>query len=159
LPGKYKTYSPEFRDEAVRLVVETSRAIADVAGRGAEGVVVRDARARSGPVLWFTPGGLCSGLWLCARMAGSSIGGAGGARSAPAASPGGLWGVMLPCCDDRRRAGAGGYRACARGRAVGWSRLGSGVAGVAGCVLVRVSAPRAAVSGGSRTGRDRLVTR
>ena len=46
MPGKYKTYSPEFRDEAVRLVVETSRAIADVAGRGAEGVVVRDARAR-----------------------------------------------------------------------------------------------------------------
>jgi len=31
LPGKYKTYSPEFRDEAARLVVETSRAIADVA--------------------------------------------------------------------------------------------------------------------------------
>lgn len=31
LPGKYKTYSPEFRDEAARLVVETSRPIADVA--------------------------------------------------------------------------------------------------------------------------------
>jgi hypothetical protein len=31
LPGKYKTYSPEFRDEAARLVVETSRAIADAA--------------------------------------------------------------------------------------------------------------------------------
>ena len=31
MPGKYKTYSPEFRDEAARLVVETSRAIADVA--------------------------------------------------------------------------------------------------------------------------------
>ncbi len=30
LPGKYKTYSPEFRDEAARLV-ETSRPIADVA--------------------------------------------------------------------------------------------------------------------------------
>src|SRR5436853_7580785 len=31
LPGKYKTYSPEFRGEAARLVVETSRPIADVA--------------------------------------------------------------------------------------------------------------------------------
>lgn len=31
MSGKYKTYSPEFRDEAARLVVETSRAIADVA--------------------------------------------------------------------------------------------------------------------------------
>jgi transposase-like protein len=31
LPGKYKTYSPEFRDEAARLVVDTSRPIADVA--------------------------------------------------------------------------------------------------------------------------------
>jgi len=31
LPGKYKTHSPEFRDEAARLVVETSRPIADVA--------------------------------------------------------------------------------------------------------------------------------
>ena len=31
MPGKYKTYSPEFRDEAARLIVETSRAIADVA--------------------------------------------------------------------------------------------------------------------------------
>ena len=31
LPGKYKTYSPEFCDEAARQVVETSRAIADVA--------------------------------------------------------------------------------------------------------------------------------
>jgi transposase-like protein len=31
LPGKIKNYSPEFRDEAARLVVETSRAIADVA--------------------------------------------------------------------------------------------------------------------------------
>ena len=31
MPGKYKTYSPEFRDETARLVVETSRAIADVA--------------------------------------------------------------------------------------------------------------------------------
>jgi transposase len=31
LPGKYETYSPEFRDEAARLVVETSRPIADVA--------------------------------------------------------------------------------------------------------------------------------
>ena len=31
LPGKYKTYSPEFREEAARLVVETSRPIADVA--------------------------------------------------------------------------------------------------------------------------------
>jgi transposase len=31
LPGKYKTYSPEFREEAARMVVETSRPIADVA--------------------------------------------------------------------------------------------------------------------------------
>jgi transposase len=31
VPGKYKTYSPEFRDEAARMVVETSRPIADVA--------------------------------------------------------------------------------------------------------------------------------
>jgi transposase len=31
LPGKYKTYSPEFREEAARMVAETSRAIADVA--------------------------------------------------------------------------------------------------------------------------------
>jgi transposase len=29
--GKYKAYSPEFREEAARMVVETSRAIADVA--------------------------------------------------------------------------------------------------------------------------------
>jgi transposase-like protein len=31
LPGKYKTYTPEFRQEAARMVVETSRPIADVA--------------------------------------------------------------------------------------------------------------------------------
>ena len=31
MPGKYKTYSPEFREEAARMVAETSRAIADVA--------------------------------------------------------------------------------------------------------------------------------
>ena len=31
MSGKYKTYSPEFREEAARLVVETSRPIADVA--------------------------------------------------------------------------------------------------------------------------------
>ena len=31
MAGKYKTYSPEFREEAARMVVETSRAIADVA--------------------------------------------------------------------------------------------------------------------------------
>jgi len=29
--GKYRKFSPEFRDEAARMVVETSRAIADVA--------------------------------------------------------------------------------------------------------------------------------
>jgi len=29
--GKYKTFSPEFRDEAARMVVETSRSIAGVA--------------------------------------------------------------------------------------------------------------------------------
>jgi transposase-like protein len=31
VPAKYKTYTPEFREEASRLVVETSRPIADVA--------------------------------------------------------------------------------------------------------------------------------
>ena len=31
LAGKYRTYSPEFKEEAVRLVIETSRPIADVA--------------------------------------------------------------------------------------------------------------------------------
>jgi transposase len=31
LPGKYKTYTPEFRGEAARMVVDTSRPIADVA--------------------------------------------------------------------------------------------------------------------------------
>jgi transposase-like protein len=31
VPGKYKTYSPEFREEAARMVIETSRPIADVA--------------------------------------------------------------------------------------------------------------------------------
>ena len=31
MPGKYKTYSPEFREEAARLVIDSSRAIADVA--------------------------------------------------------------------------------------------------------------------------------
>jgi transposase-like protein len=29
--GKYKTFSPEFREEAARMVVETSRPIAEVA--------------------------------------------------------------------------------------------------------------------------------
>jgi transposase-like protein len=29
--GKYRKFSPEFRDEAARMVVETSRAIAEVA--------------------------------------------------------------------------------------------------------------------------------
>ena len=31
MAGKYKTFSPEFREEAARMAVETSRAIADVA--------------------------------------------------------------------------------------------------------------------------------
>ena len=31
MAGKYRTYSPEFKEEAVRLVVDTSRPIADVA--------------------------------------------------------------------------------------------------------------------------------
>jgi transposase len=31
LPGKYKTYTPEFREEAARMVVDTSRPIADIA--------------------------------------------------------------------------------------------------------------------------------
>ena len=31
MPGKYKTYSPEFKEEAARLVVDSSRPIAEVA--------------------------------------------------------------------------------------------------------------------------------
>ena len=31
MPRKYKNFSPEFRDEAARMVVETSRPIAEVA--------------------------------------------------------------------------------------------------------------------------------
>ncbi len=31
MAGKYRKFSPEFRDEAAKVVVETSRAIADVA--------------------------------------------------------------------------------------------------------------------------------
>jgi transposase-like protein len=31
VPKKYRTYSPEFREEAARMVVETSRPIAEVA--------------------------------------------------------------------------------------------------------------------------------
>jgi len=31
VPGKYKTYTPEFREEAARMVIETSHAIADMA--------------------------------------------------------------------------------------------------------------------------------
>jgi transposase-like protein len=31
VPRKYKNFSPEFRDEAARMVVETSRPIAEVA--------------------------------------------------------------------------------------------------------------------------------
>jgi len=31
VPRKYRSFSPEFRDEAARMVVETSRPIADVA--------------------------------------------------------------------------------------------------------------------------------
>jgi len=31
LAGKYKTYAPEFREEAARLVIDTSRPIVDVA--------------------------------------------------------------------------------------------------------------------------------
>ena len=31
MAGKYKKFSPEFREEAARMVVETSRAVADVA--------------------------------------------------------------------------------------------------------------------------------
>ena len=31
MAGKYRKFSPEFREEAARMVVETSRAIADVA--------------------------------------------------------------------------------------------------------------------------------
>jgi transposase len=30
VPGKYRKFSPEFRDEAARMVIETSRPIADV---------------------------------------------------------------------------------------------------------------------------------
>jgi len=31
VPKKYRNFSPEFREEAARMVIETSRAIADVA--------------------------------------------------------------------------------------------------------------------------------
>lgn len=31
MPGKYRKFSPEFREEAARMVVETSRPVADVA--------------------------------------------------------------------------------------------------------------------------------
>ena len=31
MPKKYRNFSPEFREEAARMVIETSRAIADVA--------------------------------------------------------------------------------------------------------------------------------
>lgn len=31
MPGRYQKYSPEFREEAARMVVETARPIADVA--------------------------------------------------------------------------------------------------------------------------------
>ena len=31
MAGKYKTFSPEFRDEAARMVIDTSRSIAEVA--------------------------------------------------------------------------------------------------------------------------------
>ena len=31
MPGKYRNFSPEFREEAARMVIETSRAIAEVA--------------------------------------------------------------------------------------------------------------------------------
>jgi transposase-like protein len=31
MAGKYKTYTPEFREEVAKMVIETSRAIADVA--------------------------------------------------------------------------------------------------------------------------------
>ena len=31
MPGKYRKFTPEFREEAARMVVETSRPIADVA--------------------------------------------------------------------------------------------------------------------------------
>jgi transposase-like protein len=31
MAGKYKTYTPEFREEVAKMVIDTSRAIADVA--------------------------------------------------------------------------------------------------------------------------------
>ena len=31
MPGKYRKFTPEFREEAARMVVETSRPVADVA--------------------------------------------------------------------------------------------------------------------------------
>jgi len=126
--------------------VETSRAIADVAGRGAEGVVVRDARARSGPGLWFTPGvvfrfvAVCPDGGLVHRRNGR--GAVGRDRWS-----GRLCGVVLPCCDDRPVSGGGGCRACARGPAVGviaaGFRCGGGLpagagAGAAGCGSRRI---------------------
>ena len=81
-------------------------------------------------------------------------------RRPPGRWSGRLCGKMLPCCDDRPGAGAGGRRACARRPAVGvitagfamWPGLlgwpaGAGV-GAAGCGF----------PGGSGTGRDRSAT-
>ena len=92
------------------------------------------------------------------RIAGSSIGGTGGAQSAATAGPGvcAAW-----CCRVvmiARWAGAGGV-VPAHGAGGGGDRgRVPRVAGVAGCLLVRVPALLAAVPGGSGTGRDRLVT-
>jgi transposase len=53
MPGGYRKYSPEFREEVVKLVIETSRPMTDVAREygihdTTLGNWVRDYRAKSG---------------------------------------------------------------------------------------------------------------
>ena len=121
--------------------------------------MVRDARARSGPGLWFTPGVVFRFVAVCPD-GGLVHRRTGGARSAAAAGPGAVCGVVLPCCDDRPVArGRGGVVPAHGGAAVGviaggfacgggdWLRAGAG-GGAAGCG-----------SRGVVYGRDRRVTR
>lgn len=66
MAGKYRKFSPEFREEAARMVVETSRAIADVARElgirtllarslsssvGSSAAIARGHDASAGPVV------------------------------------------------------------------------------------------------------------
>ena len=115
MPGKYKTYSPEFRDEAARLVVETSRAIADVAGRGAEGVVMRmpePVQALSCGSPWgvvFRFVAVCPDGGLVHRRSG---------RGAVGRLSGRLCSDSCRVVMIARNGGSGGHLACARRAAV-----------------------------------------